>query len=119
MAILTINGAAMPSPSGLEIAYKSIGKAETSASGETVMDRIALKRTITANFSYLTQEGAKALSQAVMQNANFFDLTFYDPMTGTELTGIFRATECRLSPYRYAEGVPVGHREGKITMEER
>ena len=119
MAILVIDGAEMPSPSKLEITYKSIGKAETSASGDTVMDRIALKRTITATFSHLTKAAAKTLLVAAIQNANFFDLTLYDPMTGEEYGGIFRATACSLSPWCYKDGQPVGYTGGKITMEER
>ena len=119
MAILTINGAVMPSPSELSIVYKPIGKAETSASGLTVMDRIAIKRTITAGFSHLLPDAAEMLLSAAVKNALYFDLTFYDPMTAQDVTGTFRVTSCTVNPWRYADGVPIGYTGGQMTMEER
>lgn len=119
MAILTINGAEMPSPGELNISYKPEGKAEISAAGTTVMDRLSVRRTISATFRHLTTEGAELLLQSAIQTALFFDLQYYDPMTGQTVTGTFRATSCSLSPLRYSNGVPTGYVDGKLTMEER
>lgn len=119
MAILTIDGAEMPSPSGLDITYKVNGKAEMSASGDTIMDRLSVKRTIKATFSHLTAEAAKTLLVTAVQNVNFFDLTYYDPLTGGEVTGVFRVSGCNLSPWCYKDNAPVGYRNGSVTMEEK
>lgn len=118
MAILTIDGAAMPSPSEMIVDYKDVGKAETAASGETVMDRIAVKRTVTAVYNYLTPENAALLLQAV-KSALFFTLEFHNPMSRETVTGTFRSTTCTVSPMRYEAGQPVGYTGGRIVMEER
>ena len=118
MAILTINGAEMPSPSEMQIGYKDIGKAETAASGDTVMDRVAIKRTINATFAHLTKDQAQALLIA-LKTLPFFDLYFFDPLSGTHISGTFRCTSCTVSPWRYVDGAPIGYTGGKITLEER
>ena len=118
MAILIINGAEMPSPSEMQIGYKDIGKAETAASGDTIMDRVAIKRTISASFAHLSKDQAQAILVA-LKTLLFFDLHFYDPLSGESMSGTFRCTSCTVSPWRYADGAPVGYTGGKITLEER
>ena len=46
MAILTINGLAMPVPQRMRFHYGDVGKLEMNAAGRVVMDRLTQRRTL-------------------------------------------------------------------------
>lgn len=81
MAMLTINGAAAPSPTELKVQMFDVCAAQTrSASGRLLSDRTAVKRRLTLKWAHLTPSALGALLGAVGDSA-FFTATYPDPQT--------------------------------------
>lgn len=81
MAMLTINGAEMPSPSRLEAELIEIGSfGERTASGRLVADRIAVKRRLKLKWPRLTPAQMGLLLGAVGGDA--FEVVCPDSATG-------------------------------------
>lgn len=118
MAILTINGEAMPSPKEMKISYAPVGKSESNAAGDTVMDRIALKRTLKATWAYLTALQAASLI-GTAQDDYFMTAAYVDPMTGASYSGTFYVKSCELEVVRYEGDVPTAYRDVTITLAEQ
>ena len=82
MAVLTVNGAEMPSPSELKVEIFDVGASgERSASGRLVVDRVAVKRRLRLKWAFLTPAQLGLLLGAVGQAA-FFEVACPDPETG-------------------------------------
>ena len=82
MAVLTVNGAEMPSPSGMRVEIFDVGSSgERSASGRLVVDRVAVKRRLKLKWACLTPAQLGLLLGAVGQGA-FFEAGYPDPETG-------------------------------------
>lgn len=82
MAVLTVNGVEMPSPSSMKVEIFDVGSfGERSASGRLVSDRIAVKRKLALKWACLTPEQLGRLLGAVGQAA-FFEVGYPDPETG-------------------------------------
>ena len=116
MAVLSINGTDMPSPSAMEIQYDAVGKQETNAAGNTVMDRLGVKRTLKCTWNHLNAEDAAILLTAA-QAENWIELGFYDPQSGED-EGVFRVERASAPVFRVVEGVPV-FRSVQIDFRER
>ena len=81
MAMLTVNGAAIPAPSEMQVTVFDVNPAqERSAAGELVMDRVAVKRRIDLRWAYLAGSDLAALLSAV--GGGFFEAGYPDPVTG-------------------------------------
>lgn len=118
MAILMIGGSEMPPPKSIDIQYTRVGKTETNAAGNTVMDLLAIKRKITLVWARLTPEQAQDVVGAV--NAGpFCDVTVIEPETGETETGEYRTTKEALSSMRYESDAPVGYRDIEVELTER
>lgn len=118
MAVLIINGMDMPSPQTMEISWREIGKKETNAMGQMVMDRVALKRDIKCVWRYLSVDDARVLF-GIVNAEPFFSLACVDPVTGENVVGEYKAEDRLIKPARYAEGKPVGFSDVQITFQER
>lgn len=89
MAMLTINGLPMPSPSVLKAEIFEIGSfGERTASGRLVADRVAVKRRLKLKWACLTPAQMGLLLGAV--GNVFFEAEYPDPETGG-----MRAMTCR------------------------
>lgn len=118
MAIIAINGLDMPSPQTMEISYREIGKNETNAAGQKVMDRVALKRDLKCVWRYLSKEDAGILLGQITPEP-FMDVSFVDPVTGENAEGEYKAADTVIKPNRYANGFPVGYADITINFQER
>jgi hypothetical protein len=85
--VLKINGVTMPAPSALNVGIMDISKAERNAAGSMVIERIATKRKLELTWGFLTKTELQTLLNAV--SPVFFSVTYHDPQTGSERTGIF------------------------------
>ena len=91
MAVIKLNGAAAVSPSALKVEIFDVGSAETrSASGQRVVDRVAVKRRLTLRWAMLSAEQAQALMAFlyIATDGKKFQATYPDPALG-ERTGWF------------------------------
>lgn len=106
MAILTIGGEAIPSPSELKVSIFQVGSDETrSASGMLVSDRIAEKRRLNLRWAHLTPAQLGALLGKV--GAAFFQATYPDPKTMAVRTMTCHCGECGAGVLRMVDGAPV------------
>lgn len=118
MAILMIGGSEMPPPKSMDIQYTRIGKTETNAAGDTVMDLLAIKRKIALMWAHLAPDQVQDVVGAV--NAGpFFEVTIIEPETGETVTGEYRATKTALSSMRYESDAPIGYRNIEVELTER
>ena len=49
MALITISGVALPTPSEFQVGYQDISKAERNANGTMIIERVAVKRKLISN----------------------------------------------------------------------
>ena len=106
MAILTVGGAAMPSPSEMKVAVFEIGSGEVrSASGALVKDVSAVKQRLSLRWAHLTPVELGNLLGAV--SGAFFEAEYPDPVTAAARTAVFRAGECSAGVLRMVGGEPV------------
>lgn len=93
MALLTINGVEMPSPSKLEAEIFEIGAfGERTASGRLVADRVAVKRRLKLKWAVLSPAQMGLLLGAV--GGVFFEAAYPDPQTGGMRTMTCRCADC-------------------------
>lgn len=116
MAMLTVNGAAMPAPSTMKVTVFDVSSGEKrSAAGCAVMDRIAVKRRLELRWAHMTAAQLSALLQAL---DGYFEVTYPDPQDGA-----IRSATCYCSD-RSAEMLRMEGREPlwievKMTWTER
>lgn len=118
MAILMIGGSEMPPPKSIDVQYKRIGKTETNAAGNTIMDLLAIKRTLAIRWAYLKPDQASDVVTAVNEGP-FVDVTIIEPETGESATGEYRCTKEGMSSMRYDSNEPIGYKDIEIELTER
>lgn len=78
MAVLTVNGAAVPSPAEMKVSIFEVGSGEQrSASGGLVVDRVAVKRRLKLRWAHLTPAELGGLLGQV--GGAFFEAVYPDP----------------------------------------
>ena len=98
--MIYINGVGMPSPSELSVQIDDVGDdSRRNALGNRVVDRLAVKRTLTLKWPQLDAQDTANLLDAVTQDV-FFELKYADPMTGAQREGVFRATSRSVDMFR-------------------
>ena len=109
MSVLWVNQRAVPSPSALEVsAFDVAGAAERNALGETVVDRVAVKRRLDLVWAHLSPEDLAALLAAVGAEA-FFEARYPDPETGSLRTMTCYVEDRSAALLRLEAGAPVWH----------
>lgn len=119
MAIYQINGVDMPSPSELEIAYKVKGKAELAASGDTVMDRLSIKRILTITYNHAYYNHLISLIQALIGGEAFVEVSYVEPYAQAWVTGTYRMTDLKLPAMQYSSLIPARYKSVRLVLEER
>lgn len=106
MAILKVNGEAIPSPTELKIALFEVGSGDVrAASGALVRDVLAVKRRLTLRWAHIAQADLGALLGAVSGAA--FQAEYPDPVTMSSRTAAFCASDASAGVLRMANGVPI------------
>lgn len=105
MAVLTINGAAVKSPTSLKVSVFEVGSGEVrSASGALVSDCVAVKRRLALQWAAMEPEELGALLNAVGNGA--FEAEYPDPAEGVR-KAVFRCSESAAGVLRMVNGAPV------------
>lgn len=116
MAMLRVNGAAMPAPSAMKVTVFDVSSGERrNAAGSAVMDRIAVKRRLELRWAHLRGEQLSALLQAM---DGFFEVTYPDPQDGAIRSATCFCSERSADMLRMQEGEPLWI-EVKMTWTER
>lgn len=90
MAMLTVNGSAIPAPSRMSVAVFDVSSGVSrTASGGAVIDRTAVKRRLELSWAHID---GNALSVLLGQLGGFFDVAYPDPQSGN-----MRSMQCYCS----------------------
>ena len=104
MALITINGVALPTPTELQVGIMDISKAERNAQGRMIIERVTTKRKLFITYSYITESDASAILKAV--SPTYYNVTYFDPQEKTMKTGSFYCGDRQLGLVDYYNGVP-------------
>lgn len=104
--MLKINGVQIPTPQSFSVEISDLdGESNRNAKGELVRDRIAVKRKLECAWPPLTNQQISTLLTAV--SSVFFDVTYPDPQTGTNITKTFYVGDRKSAVLRIKNGVPI------------
>lgn len=104
MAVLTVNGSEIPSPSELKATVFEVGSGEQrSASGSLVVDCVAVKRRLTLKWAQMEPSALGALLGMI---GGVFEVGYPDPSEGAR-TALFRCGEASMGVLRMVGGAPV------------
>ena len=107
MAILFVNGQAVPSPSSMRVTVFDVSStADRNASGNVVIDRVGVKRKIELSWAWLSGEELSSLLNAVGQDV-FFTAEYPDPLTGGMNSIVCYAGDRSTGVLRMEDGRPV------------
>lgn len=87
MSVLTIGSTEVASPSEMQVGVMDISKAERNARGTLIKEKIATKQKLELGWKFLTAPQLSQILQAI--DANFFSVTYLDPVTNSTKTGTF------------------------------
>jgi hypothetical protein len=104
MALITVGGVALPTPSDFQVGIMDISKAERNANGKMIIERVATKRKLFITYSYVNQNDASTILNLIAPA--FYTVTYPDPQTKTMVTGTFYCGDRNVSMVDYQDGVP-------------
>lgn len=104
MALLTINGAAIPAPSEYTLGIQDISKAERNANGEMIIERIATKRKLDLKWNYLSAADLSTILNAVADV--FFTVQYFDSKDNANKSGTFYCGDRKCGMIDFKNSVP-------------
>jgi hypothetical protein len=104
MALVSIGGVALPTPTEFQVGIMDISKAERNANGNMIIERIATKRKLFLTYSYLTSSELALILQKTAPA--YYNVTYVDPQTNSVKTGSFYAGDRTAGMVDYINGVP-------------
>ena len=116
MALLTINGVDVPTPSELQVGWMDISKAERNANGLMIIERIATKRKLEVKYAYITAQDLQTVLTAVAPA--FYNVTYLNGQTNSFQTGSFYCGDRNVGFIDYIDGVP-RYKEFSFSLIER
>ena len=102
MALITISGVALPTPSEFQVGYQDISKAERNANGTMIIERVAVKRKLFLTYAYVTESDASLILKAVAPTS--YTVTYMDPQTRSMKSGAFYCGDRNLGMIDYING---------------
>ena len=104
MAILKINGTAIPDPSEFQVDIMDIDDETTrNAKGDLIRNRIAVKRKLNCQWPALKMAQISSILKTV--KGAFFTVEYPDPMEGKRLTKTFYVGDRQMPVYSVIAGV--------------
>jgi hypothetical protein len=116
VALYSIGGTAMPTPSSFDVGIMDISKAERNASGYLIIERITTKRKISINYAYLSASNLATVLNAIAPTS--YQVTYLDPQTGGNRTSEFYCGDRALGMLSFIGGVPM-YKDIKFDLIER
>jgi len=100
--MIKINGVALPISSDYTVSIMDISKANRTAAGTMIIDRIATKRKIELNWKHLSKEELAFVLSKVSDV--FFTVEYIDPETNSNKTGTFYCGNRSCGAMDYIDG---------------
>lgn len=105
MAMLQVNGRAVPAPSGLQVAVFDVSAGEKrNAAGNAVIDRSAVKRRLELHWAHI---GGAELAALLNEIGGLFEVVYPDPVSGQARSMQCYCGERIAGILRMADGAPV------------
>jgi hypothetical protein len=116
MALITIGGVNLPTPTEYQVGIMDLSKAERNVRGEMIIERIATKRKIELGWSYLTGAQYSQILNAV--DPVFFSVTYFDPKSNGTKTGTFYCGD-RQAPMMWFKNNVASWKDVKFSLIEK
>lgn len=87
MALLTIGGVAMPTPTELTSNVMDVSNAERNAAGNMVIERITTKRKLQVKYSFITAQDLSTILNAISPTQ--YSVTYLEPVSNSFVTSQF------------------------------
>lgn len=104
MALLSIGGVAIPTPSELNLGVMDLSKAERNANGFMVIERIATKQKLELKYNFLMGPDLQSLLNKL--SPTFYDVTYLDPTTNAFVTKSMYCGDRSVGMVDYINNVP-------------
>lgn len=114
--MIKINGVVLPAPSEFQVNIMDLSKAERNARGTIIIERIATKRKIELEWSYLNKDDLSMVLNLV--NSVFFTVDYIDPQTNGWRKGTFYVGDRSVGALDYRNGV-IRYKDIKFNLIER
>ena len=105
MALIKINGVAIPTPSSYSANIIDLSNAERNALGDMIIERIATKRKLELSWRKLNSSELSEILKAV--NPVLFKVEYVDPLENKTKTGVFYCGDRKCNMMSYINSVPV------------
>lgn len=116
MALISIGGVNLPTPSDYQVDILDLSKAERNARGTMIIERIATKRKLEIRWNYLDKTQLKQILNLV--SPVFFAVTYLDPQTDGNKSGTFYSGDRPIPMLDFQKSVP-RYRDVKLSLIER
>lgn len=104
MALISVSGVALPTPTEFQVGYQDISKAERNANGTMIISRVAVKRKLFLTYAYITESDASAILAQVAPTS--YTVTYMDPQTRSMKSGSFYCGDRNIGMLDYINGNP-------------
>jgi hypothetical protein len=81
VALIEINGVAIPTPSEFSVGVMDISKAERNANGNLIIERINTKKKLSLKYSYLSATNLSTVLSSI--SSTTFTVRYLDPATNS------------------------------------
>lgn len=102
MALITISGVDLPTPSEFQVGYMDVSKAERNANGTMIIERIATKRKLFITYAYISESDASLILKQIAPTT--YTVIYMDPQTRSMKSGAFYCGDRNLGMIDYING---------------
>lgn len=104
MALITISGVNIPTPTAFQVGIMDVSKAERNATGKMIIERVAVKRKLFFTYSYIVAYEASMILKLVAPT--YYTVTYIDPQDDMMKSGSFYCGDRQLGYIDYQNGIP-------------
>ena len=117
--MMSIGGSEVKTPSRLTVSYEDVGTKDSNAAGLMVIDRLARKRKLSAEWRYLSNSDMNTIATKAGETSPVFSVTYYDPEDGASKTINCFIINFEMGMQRYAGSAAVGWEDVKLEVREQ
>jgi hypothetical protein len=104
VALIEINGVALPTPTGFSVGTMDISKAERNANGNLIIERINTKKKLSITYAYLNASDLSSVLTKVSPTT--FTVKYLDPVSNSFQTAKFYSGDRNVGMIDFFNNVP-------------